>query len=145
MTSGVPLPPADAALPSLGPALSLGAMRELLGPFVSGGFEIRSLAPVYIRYKPGTNCLLQYRLELEEQGGGRALETLLQAKLYPAGRAARRWSKGSLQALADSAAAWMPEAPLERAGLLPELGALFYAYPVDPDLPALGFAASPFG
>jgi Ser/Thr protein kinase RdoA (MazF antagonist) len=141
----IPLPPRDPALPGLGTALDSEAMRELLSAYVSEGFELGSCRPVYIRYKPGTSCLVQYRLGVDEPASRRTVETLAQVKLFAGRRAEKLWARGSLQQVAATAAEWNAVGPVELVAHLSGLGAVLHHYPVDPALPALAFAASAAG
>jgi aminoglycoside phosphotransferase (APT) family kinase protein len=132
------LPPADPALPRLPEALDEGTMIELLGAQLRA--RLSSCRPTYIRYKPGTNCLVQYQLAWE---GADPVPAHL--KLFADGKAARLWSTGSLQALDARATRWNRERPVARVAHLPELDAIFQRYPVDLKLPSLTYASSPAG
>jgi Ser/Thr protein kinase RdoA (MazF antagonist) len=130
-------PPPDRALPALAAALDGERMREILDGRLGDGVAVRSCAPCYVRYKPGTSCIVQYRLDLEDAGGGRRHDTIGHVKLFAGGRDARVWSRGSVQELAGTG-------PV-RASHISELGAVLQLYPVDAALPALVFLASPDG
>ena len=148
-TETIPLPPADPALPALGTALTGAAAGEVLAQSLlhppDGSLELRSCRPCYVRYKPGTNCLVQYQLTLEDAGAGCAENVLVHMKLYADGRAGRLWARGSLQRLARAAAEAQPQPPLGRVAYLPELQALVQVVPVDVELPALAVATSDEG
>ena len=131
----IPAPPHDPALPGLPTALDGDAVRTLLAPHVTDGCRLVSVRPAYVRYKPGTSCLVQYELDF----AGRPGSTLAHVKLFAGVRAQKLWAKGSLQQLA----AQNGSAPLASAAHLPELGAVLHTFPVDPALPALVAAASP--
>jgi Ser/Thr protein kinase RdoA (MazF antagonist) len=107
-----PSPPFDPALPRLAVALDGEETAEILAE--GTGDELLSCRPRYIRYKPGTNCVVLYDLALAD-----GTTTLAHVKLYPGDRARRR-------AESDP-----------RAALVEELGAVLYRFPVDPRLPAL--------
>jgi hypothetical protein len=138
----VPLPPPDPTLPGPATALDGEAVAALLGERLGDAMVLRSCRPSYIRYKPGTSCIVAYRLRLEEDGGGGLVEVPAHLKLYGGDRAARRWAKGALHALAARATAWCPQPPIARVAHVPELAAILSVYPVDPGLPGLAFAAS---
>ena len=127
----VPAPPHDGALPMLSTSLSSAAMEELLGARL-GGVTVRSCVPCYVRYKPGTNCIVQYRLTVEDHASGEVHELSAHVKLYTEGRARRVWSGGALRALAEQVS---PRVPFARAAYLPELDAVLQIYPVDVALP----------
>jgi len=133
-------PPPDRALPALATALSGDDMREILTARLGSGVAVQSCEPCYVRYKPETSCIVQYRLALEDADSGRAHETIAHAKLFAGGRAERVWSRAAVHELAAAAGG-----DAVRAAHLPELGALLQLYPVDLALPALAVVASPAG
>ena len=143
--NGLTLPPADPALPGLGSALRGEVMGEFLRERLSrdaNAFDFVSCTPCYVRYKSGTNCLVQYGLRLREPGSRLSIELPVHAKLYADGRAERLWLKGALHRLARRAADVNPDPPIERALHFPELRAIVQVYPVDVALPALTRVAS---
>jgi Ser/Thr protein kinase RdoA (MazF antagonist) len=133
-------------LPALPTALNAAAMEEILASRLEEHVVVHACAPCYIRYKPATNCIVQYRLTLEDKRNGEIHETTAHVKLYAAGRAARVWSSGSLHELSATATdACDSEPPFARAAHLPELDAVLQVYPVDAALPGLALAASAAG
>ena len=110
-------------------------MRALLAERVTDGSELVSCRPAYVRYKPGTSLLVEYRLAF----AGRALETIAHVKVFAGARAAKLWAKGSLRRLAETVES---PAPLAAAAPLPELAAVLQTFPVDLALPTLVPAAS---
>src|SRR4051794_8102442 len=58
----IPPPPHDRGLRGLPAALDGDAMRALLADHVAEGCELVSVRPAYVRYKPGTSCLVQYEV-----------------------------------------------------------------------------------
>jgi Ser/Thr protein kinase RdoA (MazF antagonist) len=119
-------------------------MHELIGRSLGAAAELVSCQPFYIRYKPETNCLVQYRLLLDGSSPGGQRETLAHIKLFANDGAAKLWSSGSLQELAEGAGSSL-ESALTRAAYLPSIGAVLQLYPVDVAIPALAFAASDSG
>lgn len=134
----IPTPPPDPALPALPAALDGARVAELLAEALAGpedrGGTILDCRPDYIRYKPGTNALVGYRLHARD-AAGRVHALPLHLVLYPGDRAERRAAKPALRALAARAGRPLPGlAPL---GHLPALGALAQLYPLDRKLPGL--------
>jgi aminoglycoside phosphotransferase (APT) family kinase protein len=119
-------------------------MAELLGRRVPdcarGELEVEFCHPRYIRYKPGTNCLVQYELALRGGPSG-SIRTLAHARLFADRQAEVLWASRSFHRLIEHAHG-LPGPPATRAALLPELGALLEIYPVDRKLPGLLGAAS---
>jgi aminoglycoside phosphotransferase (APT) family kinase protein len=140
----VPLPPSDHALGGLGVALDADAMAELLSrrlpDCASGDLAVESCHPRYIRYKPGTNCLVQYELALRGEDAG-LVRTLAHARLYADRQAEVLWASRSFHRLIEQAHR-LPGPLAARAALLPELKALVEIYPVDRKMPGLLGAAS---
>jgi len=145
LAAEIPAPPPDAALPALPVALSSAAMAAALQEWLGAAFVVRDCTPRYIRYKPRTNCIVAYRLALQDAETGREFELPGQVKLFAGSGAQKRWAKGSLQQLTRRAAAARIEPDLERVALLAKLGALLQLYPVDEAFPELAFAASDVG
>jgi len=110
-------------------------MFALLAERVTGGSELVSCRPAYVRYKPGTSFLVEYRLGF----AGRPLETIAHVKLFAGAGAAKLWAKEPLRRLAETVE---NPAPLVAAALLPELAAVLQTFPVDLALPTLVRAAS---
>ena len=75
-------PPPDTALPALRTALHASDMHELIGRSLGAAGELVSCQPSYSRYKPATNCLVQYRLKLNGSSAGGERETLAHVKLF---------------------------------------------------------------
>lgn len=139
-------PPADDALPALPTAFRGAAMQEIVDAALGDAVVVRGCVPTYVRYKPGTTCIVQYRLRLEDADSGTPEETLAHVKLYAGGRAARVWARAATQELAATARDWSDgDRQAERAALLPELDAVLQLFPVDTAIPALAVAASARG
>ncbi len=142
--SAIPLPPTDAALRGLRIALDGDAMGELLArrlpDCASGKLEVESCHPRYIRYKPGTNCLVQYELTLRGEHA-HPIRVLAHAWLYSDRHVGGIWAGRPLQRLIEHAHR-LPGLPSVRAALLPEIKGLVEIYPVDRKMPGLLGAAS---
>jgi Ser/Thr protein kinase RdoA (MazF antagonist) len=143
---GVIPAPRDRVLTALPTALSASAMEQVLAAALGDAVGLRACVPVYIRYKPETSCIVQYRLTAEDAETGRTHALGAHVKLFASDRAGRVWAKGAAQQLAATAAEWSDDGPrIERAAYLPELGALLQVLPVDIALPALAFTATSAG
>ena len=71
----------DTALPGLAAVLDPDVLVSKLEPHLRGREgEILSARPTYVRYKPGTNCLVSYRMRV----AGASEEIRLYAKVYGA-------------------------------------------------------------
>jgi aminoglycoside phosphotransferase (APT) family kinase protein len=142
--SAIPLPPADPALGGLGLALDGDAVADIvarrLPDCARGDLEIESCHPRYIRYKPGTNCVVQYELVLRGEHAHR-IPTLAHARIYSDRHAEVLWASRSLHRLIERAHG-LRGLPAARAALLPELKGLLEIYPVDRKMPGLLGAAS---
>ena len=143
----IPPPPPDAALPGLATAFSAEAMRDILGRRLIAGaadqLRLESCRPCYVRYKPGTNCLVQYELSVRDGATGALHRTTAQVHLYGDDLASAIAARRSLARLVEQAARSLPELPLAGSAHLPELPAVAQVYPVDRALPALVQALSP--
>jgi aminoglycoside phosphotransferase (APT) family kinase protein len=142
--SAIPLPPADPALGGLAVALDGDAVADIvarrLPDCARGELAVESCHPRYIRYKPGTNCVVQYELVLRGEHAHR-IPTLAHARLYSDRHAEVLWASRSLHRLIELAHG-LPGLPAARAALLPELRGLLEIYPVDRKMPGLLGAAS---
>lgn len=75
--------PDDARLPGLALLLRPGRFLELLGSRDCGQVSKASRAEItYLRYKPGTNCLVAYEITYRGSSGNGSEKCLLYAKLY---------------------------------------------------------------
>jgi len=137
----IPPPPRDPALPNLPAAFDGDAVAELLRRRLAdgavGASQVAACVPEYVRYKPGTRCLVRYAVTIE------GLMTPVHLVMYPGDQARRVAERASLSRLVTRAARHHAGGPLARCAWLPEIGALALAYPVDRRLKALVRAASP--
>lgn len=142
----IPLPPPDPSLPSLGLALDGDTVRDLLEQHLPdcthGRVSLESCRATYVRYKPGTGCVVGYALALRDAESGSLIETPAHGRLYAGERAERTWSSRSFNRLLERAVRHHPHPPALRAAYVPEIGALVQLYPLDEDLPGLVRAAS---
>jgi hypothetical protein len=145
--SPAPLPPQDAVLGPISPALDGERVADLLTAAltdpVEGGARVSRCRPIYLRYSPGRYCRVLYDVAFEDPETGAATESLAHATLLRDDRAARLWARGEAQLLAERARGLHRAPPAVRAAFLPELRALVQVYPVDLHLPGLIEAASP--
>lgn len=125
--------PGDRALPRLGLALDAGRMAELIAralPAVwesgtaGGGCRIER-----VKYRPGRNCVVLYRIGHQDAGSAGACAGYVHAGLYSPEEARRRHA---------SECATLPERDRARLlAFLPEHGIVLRAFPHDRKLPAL--------
>ncbi len=115
--------PVDESLPGL----SVMLVPENVGSLLKDGLSesagnIRECRILYIRYKPGTNCIVAYQLQVES--GGDSKEILFYAKLY---------TKNDYDNAARKAAVsrWIPVPGLDPYMLFPDLATILYFYPND--------------
>lgn len=124
-------PPADAILPHLSTVVDAAAMAPRLGrllPLHAGApVDVRACEVERIKYRPGRNCVVGYRLQVEIEG--RPSERRFNATVYAAAEAVARHDK----ACADGA----PGA----AHLLDDLDAVVRVFPHDRKLPHLALLA----
>ncbi|MEE9554994.1 MAG: phosphotransferase [candidate division Zixibacteria bacterium] len=115
--------PVDDSLPGLSVLLvpeNVGSiLADLLPESVGVVKECRIL---YIRYKPGTNCIVAYQLQLEKDGEPK--EILFYAKLYTEDDYENATRKAA-------SSRWIPIPDLEPYITLPEHATILYFYPND--------------
>jgi aminoglycoside phosphotransferase (APT) family kinase protein len=143
----IPPPPFDRALPGLATAFDGEAMASLLGrrlpDCVSGRWRILACRPVYLRYKPGTQCFVRYEVCFKDLEGGDELATTLHVILYAEHAAPAVANRPSLARYVARAARHHPAGPPERSAWLPEINALAMLFPVDLRLTSLARVTSP--
>jgi aminoglycoside phosphotransferase (APT) family kinase protein len=126
-------------------ALDGDAMKELLARHMPdcarGGLEVERCDPRYIRYKPGTNCLVQYDVRFTGEHAP-PIDTLAHVWLYSDRHAEVLWASRSFHRLIARAQG-VSEPPSTRAAILPEVRGLLEVYPVDRKMPGLLGAATP--
>lgn len=141
------LPPPDPALPDL-PVLLDGAatavlLETYLADFSTGRLDLADCVPVYVRYKPGTSALIQYRLQLRDTSSGEIHPTTAFFRMFSDEHGAQQWGRRSFGRLLAQAEAFHPAPPRARAAYLPEMRALLQVYPIDRDLKPLVRVAAP--
>lgn len=137
-----PFPP-DHALPGLWALLDEPTMKTLienrLGASSDGGICVRACRPRYVRYKPGTSCLIQYDLTFRH-GDGSPQTMSAHIKLFEDDRAAHQASGERMARLRERVEILEPG--LARDAYLPEVNGLLQLFPVDHDLRYLARAAN---
>lgn len=140
----IPAPPADPNLPGLATLFDENAMIRLLADVLppGDGPAVIGYRPRYIRYKPGTSCLLQVDLAVRDDVG---VERTVGAhlKLVLDDRALRQLATERMRQLQERSQSAFPDLPSPLAANIPRLNALFQVYPVDYDLKFLARAADP--
>jgi aminoglycoside phosphotransferase (APT) family kinase protein len=122
--------PQDPALPQLAQALDPHAMARAFGAALSG-WQVRGCEVERIKYRPGRNCTVLYRLNLCDARRGDTIEQRIAARFFSGGESARRHVKAAERATVASAA----------GPALMHLGALdmlAHCWPNDAKLDALG-------
>lgn len=115
--------PVDLKLPGFSVMLDPKNVRSILAERLSGrDRDFGDCAIPYIRYKPGTNCIIAYRLAVEGQGG--EAEILFYAKVHTA-------EDYSTAAGKSKAHRWIEIPGFEPVLTLPEQSAILYFYPND--------------
>lgn len=136
--------PHDPRLPRLAAALDadhvaqrLDARLRALG---QGDRRVLEARPAYIRYKPGTNAVVQYQLRLHDRSGVTWSPPVAFA-LYPGDHAAQLAARRRTRELS----ARLPAGPWPLGGVWAEqsLGALAQGFPFDRAIPGLASAVDP--
>lgn len=136
--------PRDPLLPGLSAALDADHVAQLLDARLRalGQVDRRVLEarPAYIRYKPGTNAVVQYQLRLRDRSGVTWSPPVAFA-LYPGDHAAQLAARRRTRELA----ARLPAGPWPLGGAWAEqdLGALAQGFPFDRTIPGLASAVDP--
>jgi Ser/Thr protein kinase RdoA (MazF antagonist) len=116
-------------------------LRRHLPECARGELEVERCDPRYIRYKPGTNCLVQYDVRFTGEHVP-SIDTLAHVWLYSDRHAEVLWASRSFHRLIARAEG-ISEPPSTRAAILPEVRGLLEVYPVDRKMPGLLGAATP--
>ena len=144
----IPLPPLDPGLTAMSVALDGTAMKRILREHLAlvrdGQLDLVGCEPVYIRYKPGTSCLVQYELRMRDPAGpaSRVRRVQAHARFGRPERTAAIWARASFARLTQRASRDDQRAPWPHAVLLPELDTILQTYPLDRELPGLIRASS---
>lgn len=125
--------PADAALPHLSRLLDLAAVgavaSEILTRRERRPARVRDCTVERVKYRPGRNAVVAYRLRVETPGAFAPVERLLCLATYPAAEAAARAEKAGGGAASDDVQ-WVPA-----------WDTLARVFPADRKLPALAALA----
>lgn len=93
----------DRALPHLGVALDVDLMRGVLAEqlfpteTLKARYQIAACEIIQARYKPGKNCLISYRLDINDQAVNQRHEQILCARVYESGGSVSRFAKAQVQ------------------------------------------------
>ena len=147
--------PRDAALPQLATVLDIAAMRAIFQAVYFTGehsgteiqtvplrqtdrrvFQLQACQIERVKYKPGRNCLICYRLQFYDPQTGARDEQILSARVYPLGRSASRFRKAQARLLVQPKIG----PPLLH---LPALGMVAWGFPNDRKLTGLGRLMDP--
>ncbi len=130
--------PRDPALPGLWALLDEQVMGQMLGARL--GVTLTAVRPKYVRYKPGTSCIVQYDLSLVGDDG---LEETTGAhiKLFADGRARDKAFSGRSERLLERAKDVLQS--LRGVAYIPEVEGFLQVYPIDHDLRYLSRVADP--
>ncbi|MDC4206932.1 MAG: aminoglycoside phosphotransferase family protein (plasmid) [Candidatus Manganitrophus sp.] len=91
--------PHDAALPQLADVLNRSKMKALFQAefFPEGRFRIEACSIERVKYKPGKNCLVCYRLEIRDRMTQQVFTQRLSTRIFEKGGAISRFKKAQLQ------------------------------------------------
>jgi hypothetical protein len=91
----------DSRLPHLAVALNPAEMQAIWQEalFNGSGYTVHNCQIERVRYKPGRNCLVCYRLQVRDQAGKAAGEQLLSARLYEPGVSRSRFARAQQESL----------------------------------------------
>lgn len=95
--------PHDPALPKLAQALDPHAMMQVFGA-VLDGLQVQACEVDRVKYRPGRNCTVAYRLRLFDAQQDRAFEQRVAARFCSGGDSARRYRNALGRSTAASAA-----------------------------------------
>jgi hypothetical protein len=95
--------PIDPALPHLAHALDPQAMALTFAGLL-GGLKVRTCEVDRVKYRPGRNCSVSYKLQLHDPRDGRAFEQRVAARFCSGGDAQRRHHQAMLRPSVASAA-----------------------------------------
>ncbi|MFQ5600770.1 MAG: phosphotransferase family protein, partial [Candidatus Krumholzibacteriia bacterium] len=129
--------PRDDLLPGLGTLLDAQQVARILEQHANGSFgQIESCRVFYVRYKPGTNCLIAISVRRVEESAGSASEVLLCAKCYTESDYVNAARKLDVHR-------WVERAGIRPVIPLPELRSILYVFPNDSELAGLRLVAHP--
>jgi hypothetical protein len=135
----------DEHLRHLPVALNTAAMKPILQTLLFGSdssAHIRACHIERVRYKPENNCLICYRLEIEDRAAQVRTEQLLTARLYEAGGSHSRFARAN-QAQANGSLAQPVHPALAPVYHLPALDMVVWVFPHDRKLAGLRQVVDP--
>ena len=133
-----------AELPGLANALDEDAARPLLQAALFGDGARRQIVrcrPVGAMYLGGDSCVLRYELEVRDTASGEAIEPLVLGRVFRDHTACAAFLRDRLEPAATRLDGH-PQLALFRTpvALIEPLGMAVHAFPIHPELPALGDA-----
>jgi len=126
------VPPHDPRLPRLADVLDGSTVIALFGDHL----PLLRCRPRYVRYKPGTSCLVQYDVTVR-QPDGTGFDTTAHLTMYDDDRGRHRAGSARMRRLIDRATPDLTGIAGPPVAYVPGLGALVQVFPVDHDLRAL--------
>ena len=129
----------DKRLRHLPVALDRATMKPILQALLFGSdssAQIRVCQVERVRYKPGNNCLICYRLEIEDRAVQVRTEQRLTARLYEAGGSHSRFARAQ-ESLANSSLTQPLHPALAPVYHLPALDTVVWVFPHDRKLAGL--------
>jgi len=118
--------PTDPLLPLLKEVLSTEIMAEAFRKHLlkSGSDLVLSDCRIErVKYKPGKNCLVCYRLTLEDKSQGRLIQQIVSGRTYNPGGSMARFVKANLDPVLDT--------PMGPPARIPELEMVLWPFPND--------------
>lgn len=127
--------PADRELPGLEIMLDSSRVASILRRRIGSGESVRGRCEItYIRYKPGTNCIIAYRYSFPGADG--EADLLLYAKVYSAAEYSAAVEKSANHR-------WIEIPGTDPVIILPEHSTIIYLYPNDCIMDGLRIMADP--
>lgn len=126
----------DRALPHLDTALDTDLMRGVLAEqlfstdSLKARYQLAGCEIIQARYKPGKNCLISYRLDINDHAAKQSHEQILCARVYESGGSISRFAKAQGQPQTDAQFG-------EPIVHLPKLDMLAWMFPNDRKLTGL--------
>lgn len=137
--------PRESVIPNLDTALNPSAMKPVFQQWLAGerGLEVESCTIERIKYKPGKNCLVCYRLQVLGTNPLQTHELRLGARFYEAGGSLSRYQKAARRLNGGRAAGLSREGVMPPLIHLPDLDCVIWVFPHDRKLTSLPLLSSP--